>query len=132
MDDLDKLKDILRSSNTKNNQYSQEVEPGYFDKLEEKILLGSTQKNIEEEPKKNKKSLYIRLVKYSTVAAAVALLIFGINFYKKDTEVTYADNTTLQYNTDYLLETGDIYIEDFTEIEGIDEILDELEQQIND
>ena len=132
MDDLDKLKDILRSSNTKNKQYSQEVEPGYFDKLEEKILLGSTQKNIEEEPKKNKKSLYIRLVKYSTVAAAVALLIFGINFYKKDTEVTYADNTTLQYNTDYLLETGDIYIEDFTEIEGIDEILDELEQQIND
>lgn len=132
MEDLDKLKDLFRSENTRNKQYGQAVETDYFDALEEKILLGSTQNENTDKTNKNRKSLYIRLAKYSSVAAAVALLIYGISFLSGTPDEVLVDNSTVEYTTDYLLETEDIYIEDFTEIEGIDEILDELEQQLND
>ena len=130
MDDLDKLKDLLKSENTRNQQYGQSVEPGYFDELEKKIILGSTQNQTTAKEKSSRKALYMKLVKYSSIAAAIALLFVGFNFFNTNQVDTYAQNSNAEMNVDYLLETEDIYIEDFTEMEGIDEILDELEQQL--
>lgn len=137
MDDLDKIKELLKSDNSRHKQYGQSVEPGYFDELEKKINLGLTQKKSEENTEQAKrKPLYISLIKYGSVAAAVALLFVGLNLFNNPESETFVDNSNTEItdeiiDADYILESEDIYTEDFADIDGIDAILDELEAQLN-
>ncbi len=130
MKELNELKELLTSQNTKHKQYGQAVQEGYFEQLEEKIILGSSPKNNNQQHTSKNKSLYISLAKYASIAAAVLLLFFGVSVLTQEQDDTYVDLSNDTFDSEYLLENEDIYTEDLLEIEGIDEVLDELEQQL--
>jgi hypothetical protein len=131
MDELDRIKKHFKESNTRNEQFGQSVPENYFEELEDKILLGLTQKENEVKSTIKKKTLYTRIVKFSAVAAAVTILFLGVNYFNEAPEDTFAELIEGDIETEYFLENEDLFTEDFLELEGIDEVLDELEQQLN-
>lgn len=130
MDELDKLKEKFQESNSKERQYGQEVPSGYFEDLEQKILLGSTQKKTQKVTP-IKSSVMRNIWRVGSVAAAVMLVFVGVNHFMKDqSQEVYSEIIDTDFETEYFIETEDLYTEDLLEMEGIDEVLSELEEQL--
>lgn len=133
MDELDKLKQEQQEKNDSNSQYGQFVPSSYFENLESRIL--SQVIDFEKEPiaeVQSKRKIYT-LLRYGGVAAALLILFLGISKFDSESIETaeYAEVSELE-QVDYLLKSEEFYAEDLLEIDGIDEVLTELEQQLND
>lgn len=129
MDELDNIKKLLKESNTRNKQYGQSVPENYFENLEENILSTYNQSEITSEYK-GRRTLLSRIIKISSIAAAVAILFLSLNYFYEAPTDSFVELVDSDIETEYFLESENLYTEDFLELEGIDEVLDELEEQL--
>ncbi len=132
MDELEKLRQEQQEKNDRNSQYGQSVPSSYFENLERRIL--NQVANLETEPiieVKSKRKIYT-LLRYGSAAAALLILFLGISkFHTESIETPEYALLNEMEQVDYLLKSEEFYAEDLLEIDGIDEVLSELEQQLN-
>lgn len=130
MEPLDNIKKKFSQIDETNKSHSGYDVPGdYFQSLEAKILAQTVDKESEVRS--------IRRItipwKFAAIAASLALVIWSISFLNNGDTIDQYSMLDMSQEDSYELLMGDeidMDTEDFLELEGIDEILDELEQEL--
>jgi len=131
MDEFDNLREKAKVHNTATQQFGQTVADSYFDELEGKIFKEVSKKE-EQKASENSNSRRLMIWRLGAVAPAVLIIFFGLSQISntKIDKVEYSEVNLLE-NVDYYLETNELYTEDLLDIEGIDDVLSEIEEELN-
>lgn len=131
MEPLDYIKKKFDHSNETNKSHTgYDVPVDYFKSLESKILAQTVEKVAVDRPVRRLAIPW----KFAAIAASLAIVVWSVAFLNSEDILAeqFSMNEMSQEDSYNLLmeDEMDLELEDLLEMEGIDEILDELEQEL--